>query len=306
MPAKRAGRPRSERDRDIRKNFAIVEEPLERLRDEVAPPGRALARRRDGARADRRGCAGSRTSHSRIRLGESSGDYRRRSSPNSSLIGSTRRRRSRCSAAMGPLQAGKKRPCAGRPEACLQVLALQLELCSPRLIASRVEERVGGLRGLSAGVLATGPVQTTLLLSAGARARSGSRSRRARDGTMRRAGGNWTNAPGTASVVSLLRNCGQGPHGTSRGCVAHAVGLSPSRVAWALGRTLAGDPMTAPVGSELRTRCLARPDHGVATAQRRDRTGRGSVRGREPGGPVAEGPPRSPRGGEQPPGSPVR
>jgi hypothetical protein len=36
MQAKRAGRPRSERDRDIRKNFAIVEEPLERLRDEVA------------------------------------------------------------------------------------------------------------------------------------------------------------------------------------------------------------------------------------------------------------------------------
>src|SRR2546423_12066955 len=36
MQTKRAGRPRSERDQDIRKNFAIVEEPLERLRDEVA------------------------------------------------------------------------------------------------------------------------------------------------------------------------------------------------------------------------------------------------------------------------------
>ena len=36
MLTKRARRPRSERDRDVSKNFAIVEEPLERLRDEVA------------------------------------------------------------------------------------------------------------------------------------------------------------------------------------------------------------------------------------------------------------------------------
>ena len=50
------------------------------------------------------------------------------------------------------------RPNSARSGSACKVLALQVELCSPRLIASRAEARRRPF-GLSAGVLAAGPVQ---------------------------------------------------------------------------------------------------------------------------------------------------
>jgi hypothetical protein len=57
-------------------------------------------------------------------------------------------------------------PARGGDRRAYRKLALQVELCLPRLIASRVAKRVGAPFGLSAGVLARRASPTSLLLGA--------------------------------------------------------------------------------------------------------------------------------------------